>query len=376
MMTILKLKRLLWLPIFVLVLSDVYAQTKLTKAEAENKLKQVQHKIVNLKSILAKAHHQHDALQDKIAHVVKLIQGTKAEQQAINQQAIALETEINTLQIKQVNSQEKIKSLENLLFDQLNLHVELTTEPPLQMVFGADNPFEYYQQLELYHYLFDSEQKALKSLNKERISLQMQTTGLQHKVTLLERIKQQLSAQELVYLKNKAIHHQALQHLSTSIDANTNELHTNEKNQVQLRQLLTILLKENRLQSNRPFTVMKKRLNYPVQTANIMAQKAQNGLIFKAPLGTKVHAVSPGRVVFADWLNGYGYLVIVDHGWGFMTLYANNQNLLKHKGENIAQGDVIATVGSSGAFHQQGLYFEIRQKARVVSAMDWFQRHA
>ena len=172
------------------------------------------------------------------------------------------------------------------------------------------------------------------------------------------------------------MHRQALQSLSASIHDKTNELHANEKNQVQLSSLITTLLKESRLQSNRPFTVMKKRLNFPVQTTHVMAQKQQHGLIFKAPSGSKVRAVSPGRVVFADWLNGYGYLVIIDHGWGFMTLYGNNQQLLKHKGENIAQGDVIATVGSSGDFHQQGLYFEIRQKAHVVSAMDWFQRHA
>lgn len=375
-MTILNFKQLRWALIVLLIINSADAKTNLTKAQAEVELKQVQNKIVSLKSSLAKAHHQHHELTHKIADTLKLIQTTKAEKQAINQKALALQTDVNKLQIKLALSQEKIKTLEDLLFQQLNLHVELASEPPLQLVFGADNPFEYYQQIELYHYLFESEQKALKSLHQQKASVQVETSSLKQKVAQLETLKKQLSTKELAYLKNKDAHQQALQNLSASIIAKTGELHANQKNQAELRKLLTLLLKENQLQSKRPFTVMKKRLNYPIQMPNTLAQKSQNGLIFKAPLGTKVHAVSPGRIVFADWLNGYGYLVIIDHGWGFMTLYGNNQSLLKHKGDNVKQGEVIASVGESGAFHQQGLYFEIRQKARVISAADWFQKHA
>lgn len=374
-MTILIFTRLLWVLMLSLSINGVQAKTQLTKVQAEVKLKQVQNKIINLKSVLAKELNKHHELQATIAHTVKLIQTTKTEKQVINQQAIALQAAVSKLQIKLMHSQEKIKSLEDLLFQQLTLHVELATEPPIQVVFGADNPFEYYQQLELYHYLFESEQKALTSLHQEKASVQTQTIALKQKVMVLDNLKQQLSAKELAYLKNKELHHQALEHISASINTKTNELHATEKNQTELRHLLTLLLKENRLQSHRPFTVMKKHLNYPIQTSNTLAQKSQNGLIFKAPTGTKVHAVSAGRVVFADWLNGYGYLVIVDHGWGFMTLYGNNQSLLKQKGENVHQGEVIASVGESGTFHQQGLYFEIRQKAHVISAIDWFQRH-
>ncbi|HBB53444.1 MAG TPA: hypothetical protein DCZ80_06040 [Legionellales bacterium] len=167
-----------------------------------------------------------------------------------------------------------------------------------------------------------------------------------------------------------------LEQVQTEIIKDTAQLKTIEKNQAQLKLLIEHLLKENRLQSNRSFTVMRNKLNYPINIDHPIISHSQNGIIFHAPEHTKVHAVSNGKVVFADWLNGYGYLVIIDHGRGFMTLYGNNQTLLKHKGDNVHLGDDIATVGKSGTFKQTGLYFEIRQKARVVSALNWFQKKA
>jgi len=375
-MIITYLKKILWVLVMSFLINPSHAETKLTQAQAQVKLKQIETKINSIKTSLAKEQNKHHDLQYQIAKTVEQIKRTQTEKHNISQKALTLQTEVDKLQAKLLQSQEKIKTLQALLFQHLNLHIELAATPPLQIIFSADNPLEYYQQLELYHYLFQAEHHALKSLQQESASVKTQTLSLGAKVKILDKLKQELSAKELAYLKNKAHHAQALAQVNATINAQTSALQANQKNQIELKNLITLLLKENRLQSKRPFTVMKKRLNYPVHTSNTLAQKTQNGVIFKAPLGTQVHAVSPGRVVFADWLNGYGYLVIIDHGWGFMTLYGNNQALIKHKGDNVRQGEVIASVGESGAFHQQGLYFEIRQKAKVVSALDWFHRHA
>ncbi len=95
------------------------------------------------------------------------------------------------------------------------------------------------------------------------------------------------------------------------------------------------------------------------------------GVVIDAREGGDVHAVSHGRVAFADWLRGYGLLMILDHGDGYMTLYGYNQALNKEVGDWVEEGEVIATVGRSGGNAQAGLYFEIRHRGRPVNPKRW-----
>lgn len=95
------------------------------------------------------------------------------------------------------------------------------------------------------------------------------------------------------------------------------------------------------------------------------------GLFIRAPEGTEVKAVAAGRVVFADWLRGFGNLIIIDHGSEYMTIYGNNQALLKHPGDVIKAGDIIAKAGNSGGNEQSGLYFEIRHQGRAFDPISW-----
>ena len=95
------------------------------------------------------------------------------------------------------------------------------------------------------------------------------------------------------------------------------------------------------------------------------------GIVLRAPAGTAVKAVAPGTVVYADWLRGFGNLIIVDHGKQYMTVYAYNQSLLKQVGDPVAAGDAIATVGATGGQVESGLYFEIRHRGAPVDPAQW-----
>ncbi|MBR7782227.1 murein hydrolase activator EnvC family protein [Undibacterium luofuense] len=95
------------------------------------------------------------------------------------------------------------------------------------------------------------------------------------------------------------------------------------------------------------------------------------GLFIKAPEGSEVRAVAPGKVIFADWYKGYGNMVIVGHGDKYMSIYGNNQSVLKHVGDTVKAGDVIASAGSSGANEESGLYFEIRREGRAFDPLNW-----
>ena len=90
-----------------------------------------------------------------------------------------------------------------------------------------------------------------------------------------------------------------------------------------------------------------------------------------APTGTPVKAVHSGTIVYSDWLRGVGWLIIIDHGQGYYSLYGHNQTLLKKVGNTIKAGDTIATVGNSGGSQSAALYFSIRQHGQAVNPALW-----
>ena len=98
------------------------------------------------------------------------------------------------------------------------------------------------------------------------------------------------------------------------------------------------------------------------------------GLFIKAENGHAVHAVADGQVVYADWLRGFGNLLIVDHGWGYMSLYGNNESLLKQVGDATQSGETVASVGSSGGALESGVYFELRHEGKPFDPMKWVAR--
>jgi septal ring factor EnvC (AmiA/AmiB activator) len=98
------------------------------------------------------------------------------------------------------------------------------------------------------------------------------------------------------------------------------------------------------------------------------------GLFIKAAEGTEIRASAAGEVIFSDWMRGFGNLIIIDHGAQYMTIYGNNQSLLKRPGDRIRAGDVIATAGNSGGNEQSGLYFEMRHQGRALDPLTWMNR--
>jgi septal ring factor EnvC (AmiA/AmiB activator) len=95
------------------------------------------------------------------------------------------------------------------------------------------------------------------------------------------------------------------------------------------------------------------------------------GLFIRAPRGVEIKAVAAGQVVFADWMRGYGNLLIVDHGAAYLTIYGNSESLLRSVGDQVGAGDPIGTVGASGGGQQTGLYFEARHEGKAFDPMTW-----
>ena len=130
------------------------------------------------------------------------------------------------------------------------------------------------------------------------------------------------------------------------------------------------------------FASLKGRLKLPVrgELANRFGSPREagatswKGLFIRAETGQTVHAIADGRVVFADWLRGFGNLLIVDHGGGYMSLYGYNEALLKAVGQVIKSGDGVAEVGNTGGNPESGLYFELRYRSKPLDPLNWVSK--
>ncbi len=219
---------------------------------------------------------------------------------------------------------------------------------------------------------------------KQLESLQQQLSAQQ---ALLKTQQQALLAEQARLQQQRQQRQFVLQAVRDKMRADKNEIHQLDKN----RQRLDRLLKELKnllddlpddLGNNTRFARLKGRLPKPVagrllhSYGSVRGRERQRweGLVFAATVGAPVKAVAYGRVAFADWLRGYGLLVVLDHGDGYMTLYGHNEGLLVEPGDWVQAGDTIALAGNSGSLEEPAVYFELRHDARPLNPKSWLKR--
>lgn len=131
------------------------------------------------------------------------------------------------------------------------------------------------------------------------------------------------------------------------------------------------------------FSALRGQLPWPVKGrlankfGSARAESTESiwdGVLIDAKEGTEIRAITSGKVTFSDWLRGYGLLIIIDHGKGYMSLYAFNQSLYRQVGDWVDVGDVIASVGQSGGRSHAGLYFGIRNNGRPIDPQEWCRK--
>jgi murein DD-endopeptidase MepM/ murein hydrolase activator NlpD len=175
---------------------------------------------------------------------------------------------------------------------------------------------------------------------------------------------------------DRAAHEQALRELNAASQRLTALL-------VQLKRQAADL--ERRLRfSGAPFGQRLGRLLWPtrgrviapfgkVRHPRFNTYLLHKGIDIAGPIGQNVFAVAPGNVLFAEWFEGYGRMIIVDHGGGFNTVYAHLAKISASAGQRVEEGQVIATLGDSGTWNGPALYFEIRHKGEAVDPLPWLK---
>ncbi len=339
--------------------------------QTQNKLKQLDAQINNLRQNLATAHDKKGVLNQELSGTEKQIGEGVHKLRTIQREINGKEHKIAELHVKAEALNKQLATQQELLANHVRARYQTGEYQPLKWILNQDDPYKISRVLTYYQYIIKSRQELIKQIDETRNNLSENKNKLHSELSENQQLQSQLSQHQQQLEQNKKYHTTLIHSLDNEIQNKQHDLQEFQKDKANLSQLLKSLAEQSVVQSSKPFIQMRKKLPLPVHIEHRSLSRMNQGVTFFAEEGAVVTAVYPGKVVFSDWLKGYGLLLIIDHGQGFMTLYAHNQSLFKHKGQTVRQNEQIASVGHSGGIKQNGLYFEIRLRGKAVPPLDW-----
>lgn len=342
-----------------------------TITETQKNIHQLDSQIKQLKQNLSQTHDKQTQLKEALLKTEQDIKRNVVKLSAIQTQLAGKQKEIANIELNIAKLKETFHTLQAQLSKHLQARYKQSENQPLAWLFINAKQHSSDKLLTYYQFLIRANQKTIDQLKITEATLTAQQQHLREEMAALNQIQTQWQAEQLKLALLKKQHTTLLSKLNNHIETQEKNLTTAQINRNHLSQILRTLNQQSVIQTRHPMTRMKSKLPLPIVTSADHIRKLNQGIILYSTEGSPVHAVFPGKVVFAEWLNGYGLLMIIDHGWGLMTLYANNLALMRQKGDTVTQGQQIATVGHSGTEKESGLYFEVRKRGKAIPPLEW-----
>ncbi len=396
---------------------------KISNEKSKESLSNIHERIEKLKKDLDQTKEAHADVADALKKSEKAISETNRKLFEIKQDHQKYSETLQSLQHQKSSLETTLSQQQSQLSKQLYQQYVHGETQYLPIILDAKNPSEISRQLQYLSYVGHARSDLIESmqnnlgkvtkLNEETASTLKQVAELKNQQ---EAARQNLEKEK----ENKA---KVLETLSSKIDAQRNEISKLKRDEKNLSDLVERLAKAAQTKAipkkspastsksdqpsvatrteekvpSQPITVAKNetlpsagfdggnfsalrgKLHLPVrgEISNRFGATREDtgvtwkGLFIRSPEGSEVKSIANGKIVFADWMRGFGNLLIIDHGDGYMSLYGNNQALLRKMGDTVKAGDTIASVGNSGGNETAGLYYELRKQSKPFDPMSW-----
>lgn len=357
----------------------------LTKIEAESRLKQLKKEIGVLQKGLERSRTTLSSEQNALKKVDLDIQTSSLALRELESTRHIHQRELSALHTERNNYLDSLDEHRAVLADQIMAAYRLGRESRLKLVLNQDSPARLSRTLAYYEYFSRSQAAQISDLRQVLKTLDAMQEQINVELTMLDEVQrsQQAVLDEMTDQRNQR--EAVIERLSSQIDTDETQLAELQRDRLDLEALLKKLsnvladIPADLGQRQSP-AELKGKMPIPVRgrvkfafgqprTAGLHWQ----GWLIDTDVGKEVKTVAYGRVAYSDWLRGYGLLMIIDHGDGFMSLYANNESLLREVGEWVNTGSSISTVGSS-PLNGKGLYFEIRKNGKAMDPAVWIKR--
>ena len=359
------------------------AEQSVSQVEIEARLKALDKEISNYKETL-------DSTQGQKSKIEATLERNEQGINKLINEIDTIEKELDTTNDRVSSLTEKQKELltvkseqQYYIEQQVRAAYEIGSQEYLKILLNQEDPNEIARMLTYYDYFNQARSKQIESYNLTLLNLDRVTQELAEETVVLESQRRALGAQQKSLANVQKEKQMTLKALINQISTTGSALSKLEQDRGRLEQLLDRLQESlanlDAPRSAQPFAGMQGKLLLPVEgriSHRFGNQRNQgklrwHGIFIDAAEGESVYAVHYGRVVFSDWLRGFGLLMIVSHGEGYMSLYGHNQALFRETGDWVSAGEVIAAVGDSGGQDKTGLYFEIRIDGKPNNPQNW-----
>jgi septal ring factor EnvC (AmiA/AmiB activator) len=289
---------------------------------------------------------------------------------ALDQQYTQEEEQLEKLKATQQNFMKQLSRQRESLAKQIRILYFLGKTAALKTVLNPDDVDTISRHIYYYHYLSNARSELLSEINQVLTTLNENMTIITTHEKNLKKLMLQKQQEQVQQKLAQAQREKIVVQLNTQTQNQQQQIEMLSNNQKNLQAMLVDLQTQPADITRLPFNNLHGKLQWPINGARISPAQ-QPGVIIKAAEGTPVHAIYGGKIIFANWLRGFGLLVIINHGNGFMSLYARNHVLYAKVGDVVKPRDVIASIGNTGGFDKSSLYFEIRQNGSPVNPSIW-----
>ena len=354
-------------------------------AQAKAKLAAVRGRIAALTERLGDELKRRDALGARLRETELVITAKRRRLEALHAEQAGVERHRADLRAEQARDQTALQAERAALAAQVRAAYMIGRQEQLKLLLNQSNPANFGRTLAYYGYFAKERSGKIDVIQTQVMRLQQLVAEIEQQSAQLKTLENEAGREVAALEHARADRSDALAALSKQVASGNQELAALKREEQAVESLVADLarvLQDFPVDSTQSFERMRGKLPWPVLgrvTAHYQDQQASsasgmrwNGDMIEAARGAKVRAAYFGRVVYADWLQGLGLLLIIGHSGGYMTLYGHAEVLYKSVGDWVAPGDVIAALSDAGGIAPQ-LYFEIREGRKTVDPKAWLK---
>ncbi|MBJ6136916.1 peptidoglycan DD-metalloendopeptidase family protein [Marinobacter litoralis] len=343
-------------------------------------------RIANIDEWLADAEEDRSKLEQQLANTERNISKLTRERRELRQQAAEQKSRLQALKKQEAELTNTLNVQRQGLMKQIRAAWMEGEAPALKVLLNETEPGNLARTMTYYEYLskdtverLEAFQKSLRELKAARAEVQATRVELANTEASLEQRQNRLA-------ESRKERSKTLVALKADIKERRSEKKTLEADQERLEKLLKevqeAIANIPSPNESRPFESQRSKLGWPVQGTVASQYGAlyadgklrRNGMIINTREEAEITAVHHGRVVFANWLRGFGLMTIIDHGDGYMTLYGHSSSLFTSPGDWVTPGQTIALAGRTGGTQDPALYFEVRKNGKPVNPRTWLNK--
>ncbi len=366
-----------------------FAVKKEDMSQYQGRLKILQHSIAKIQQYLKGNRKKRSSVVTELQQLEQKISINTEKINILSKNITTIKQRQKKLEGEKKQLDKQLLSQKTLLIEQIRTAYSMGQQQQLKMLLNQQNPAEAGRTLVYFSYLNRAREQQIQHFlqtieQKKQTTLQLQQTLSALKTALNAQQKRKKLRQRQRLQRKKLV--RRLNHRIQNQESTLSDLESSRSRIENLLQSLGELLADIPAgpSAEKPFKDQKGHLPWPVN-GPLLARFGEpkhrgglkwNGVVIAANYGTPVRVISHGRIAFADWLQGFGFITIVDHGDGYMSLYGQSESLLKQVGDWVQAGEIIAMAGDSGGQSYSGVYFAIRFHGKPVNPKLWcISRH-